>query len=332
MTPLAPHITVFLRERLPLQRGASVHTCDTYAYAFKLFFEYAAEKLGIVPSDLHLEHLDAPMVLDFLAFLETERGNSRSTRNARLAAIKSFMRFLEYRVPSILDQSRRILAIPKKKTDVKLVKHLTLEETKAILNAPDPRTRSGIRDRAMLHLCFSAGLRVSELVSLPLGAVTLHSDPSVKILGKGRRERILPLWKETARDIRAWIAVRGNPPAQELFLNAQGQPMTRSGFEYILRKHAKVAAGKCPSLSEKNVFPHVLRHTCAMTVLQATLDIRKVSLWLGHADPQTTGIYLRADPTEKLETIEAIVPPRLRQGRFRATDKLIASLKAKGLC
>jgi len=332
MTPLAPHITAFLRERLPLQRGASENTCDTYAYAFKLFFEYAAERLRMAPSDLQVEHLDAPMVLDFLAFLETERGNCPATRNARLAAIKSFMHFLEYRIPAILEQSRRVLAIPVKKTEVTLVKHLTIEEMEVILNTPDPRTRYGIRDRAMLHMCFSAGMRVSELVSLPMSAVTLHSNPSVRIIGKGRKERILSLWKETARDIRAWIAVRGNTPAQELFLNARGQPMTRSGFEYILRKHVKTAVPKCPSLSGKEVFPHALRHTCAMTILQATNDIRKVSLWLGHASIQTTQAYLRADPTEKLEAIESVIPLNLRQGRFRATDKLISSLQAKGLC
>jgi integrase/recombinase XerD len=197
----------------------------------------------------------------------------------------------------------------------------------AILNAPDLKVRDGLRDRAMLHLCFSAGLRVSELVSLPLAALDLQSSPSIRVQGKGRRERCLPLWKHAATDLRAWLVVRGEAFAPELFLNARGQPMTRSGFEYILRKHVRTASEHCPSLKGKRVSPHVLRHTCAMMILQATGDLRKVSLWLGHADMQTTEVYLRADPTDKLEAIAAITPPALKRGRFRMPDKLIASLQ-----
>ena len=152
----------------------------------------------------------------------------------------------------------------------------------SLLNMPDLQRRDGIRDRAMLHLCFAAGLRVSELVSLPLKNLDFYPTPSVRILGKGRKERTLPLWKETAADMRAWLAVRGDTPAFELFINARGLPMTRSGFKYILQKHVKTAAQACASLQEKRVSPHVLRHTSAMVVLQATGDIRKVALWLGH--------------------------------------------------
>lgn len=327
MTPIAPHITVFLRERLPLQRGASEHTCASYAYAFQLLFQFASARLRVTPSALCLEQIDAPLVMDFLQHLEIERHNSPRTRNARLVAIKSFMRFVEYRVPSLLEQSRRILAIPAKRTDIRLINYLSMEEMKALLNAPDIQRRDGIRDRAMLHLCFSAGLRVSELVGLPLQALEWQPSPSVRIQGKGRRERLLPLWKQTAADLRAWLAVRGQLPTPELFVNAVGQPMTRSGFEYILRKYTHVAAEHCPSLQKKRISPHVLRHTAAMVVLQATGDIRKVSLWLGHTDIQTTEAYLRADPTEKLEAMSAVVPPTLKCGHFKAPDKLIASLR-----
>lgn len=329
MTPIAPHITAFLRERLPLQRGASPHTCESYAYTFQLLFTYMSHRLHLQPSALCLEQLDAPLVMDFLAYLETERGNSPSTRNTRLAAITSFMRFVEYRVPSILEHSRRVLAIPTKKTPVPLVKHLSMTEMQAILDAPDLRTRSGLRDRAMLHLCFAAGLRVSELLTLPLTAVTFHPAPAVRVLGKGRRERSLPLWNQTVDDLRAWLAVRGDARVPELFLNAQGRVMTREGFAYVLRKYVRSATQSCPSLAGKQVTPHVLRHTCAMMILQATGDLRKVSLWLGHADMQTTEVYLRADPTEKLEAIEAVMPPTLRRGRFTVPDKLIASLHGK---
>jgi integrase/recombinase XerD len=176
------------------------------------------------------------------------------------------------------------------------------------------------------HLCFAAGLRVSELVSLPLKALEFYPTPSVRVLGKGRKERTLPLWKDTAVDLRNWLAVRGDTPACELFINARGLPMTRSGFEYILQKHVTTAAHACASLRKKHVSPHVLRHTSAMVVLQATGDIRKVALWLGHDDMQTTAVSLRADPTEKLEAIAAVLPPTLKRGEFRVPDKLIALL------
>jgi site-specific recombinase XerD len=331
MTPLAPHVTAFFQQRLPVERRASGHTSDSYAYAFKLLLGYASDQLKVPPAQLHVEQIDAPLVVGFLNHLETARGNGPSSRNVRLAAIKSFMHFLEFREPSAMEQIRRILAIPPKKADTRLVRHLTVEEMQTILNAPAPTSRDGLRDRAMLHLCFASGLRVSELVGLQLGDVTLHPQASILVHGKGRRERCLPLWKVTAAAIRAWLAVRGMAPAPELFLNARGQPMTRSGFEYILDKHVQVATTSCPSLSTKRVSPHVLRHTCALTVLQATKDLRKVSLWLGHAHMQTTEMYTRADPSVKLEALEAMIAPQLRSGRFRATDKLIASLSSRSV-
>ena len=328
MNPIASHITVFLQQFLPFDRGASVNTCESYAYAFKLFFEYASNCLKVSPSELHLEQLDATLVVNFLNYLETSRGNGPNSRNIRLAAIKSFMHFMEYRVPTTLEQIRRILAIPAKKIDTPLVKHLTVEEMQAILNAPDPTRRVGIRDRAMLHLCFAGGLRVSELIGLRIDDLNLQPNASVLVHGKGRKERCLPLWKETALALRAWLAVRGTVLVPELFVNARGVPMTRSGFEYILRKHVRTAANDCPSLLTKRVSPHVLRHTCALTVLQATKDLRKVSLWLGHANMQTTEMYTRADSSVKLEALESIVAPKLRSGRFKATDELIASLRS----
>ena len=297
-------------------------------FNFQLLFQFASQRLQLTPSALCLEQLDAPLIMDFLQYLETERHNSPRTRNARLVAIKSFMRFVEYRVPSLLEQSRSILAIPAKRTDSRLINYLSLEEMQVVLNAPDLQRRDGLRDRAMLHLCYSAGLRVSELVSVPLHALEWQPSPNIHIQGKGRRERLLPLWKQTAVDLRTWLAVRGQLPAIELFVNARNQPMTRMGFDYILRKHVKVAAEYCPSLKKKHISPHVLRHAAAILVLQATVDIHKVSLWLGHADIQTTEVYLRADPTEKLEAMGAVVPPTLKRGQFRAPDRLIASLRS----
>lgn len=326
MTPLAPHITVFLRERLPVDQRASVHTCDTYAHAFRLLFQYAATRLATTPSQLQLEQIDAPMVLAFLQHIETERKNGPATRNARLAAIKSFMHYVEYQVPSALEQVRRILAIPIKKTDTRLVAYLTLEEMQAILNVPDPHTRFGVRDRAMLDVCFVAGLRVSELVGLKVDDVVFEPRPSVRILGKGRRERVLPVWKRTGTNLRAWLAIRGESAVPEVFLNARGGAMTRTGFEYVLRSRAETAKLSCPSLCSKRVSPHTLRHGCAMLMLQTTHDIRKVALWLGHNSIQTTEIYLRADPDQKLEAVSALTPPALRRGKFSAPDQLVAML------
>jgi len=332
MTPIAPHMTAFLQEYLATQRGASQHTCDTYAYGFQLLFRFASKQLGVRPSDMSIEQLDAEVVTAFLEDIEVNRGSSPSTRNVRLAAIKSFFRFLEFRLPAALDQIRRVLAIPFKKTDSRLVPYLSSHETQAILDAPNLKTREGIRDYAMIQLALAAGLRVSELIGLRLDELTLQPTPSVLVRGKGRRERALPLWKETAKALRFWLAVRGDVQTQELFVNARGQPMTRWGFAHILRKYVRVGSATCASLRQKRVSPHVLRHTCAMVALQATQDIRKVSLWLGHSTTQTTEVYVRADPSEKLEAINAVTPPRIRKGRFRPPDELIALLKPTVLC
>lgn len=282
MNDLATHLSGFLREHLPRERNASQHTCDAYAYSFRLLLEFAAARLKCQPSRLSLAQIDSELVMAFLEHIEGKRGNCARTRNSRLAAIKSFFRYLEYRMPSSIDQSRQIHAIPMKKTDQALVDYLTREELQALLLAPDSRSADGIRDRAMLHLAYACGLRVSELVSLRLNQLDTRMPATVHVLGKGRRERVLPLWKETNSIIKDWLKVRYQSGDPELFLNANGRSMTRSGFEYILAKHVATAAKSQPTLNEKRVSPHVLRHTCAMHTLQATGDVRKVSLWLGH--------------------------------------------------
>jgi integrase/recombinase XerD len=326
MTPIAPMITRFLREYLPIERGASPNTCEAYAYTFRLLFEFASARLKVRPSEIQVEQIDMPLVVSFLEHIQVERKNSAATRNARLAAIKAFIRFVEYRLPSTLAQVKQINAIPSKRYENRLVKYLPMQEIQAILYAPSVDARLGIRDRAMLHLCFAGALRVSELVNLPLANVTLKPAPSIWVRGKGRKERCLPLWKETARDVRAWLAVRGNMATPELFVSAIGTAMTRAGFEHLLDKYVAIAAAGCPSLKGRSVSPHQLRHSCAVLLLKATRDVRKVSLWLGHTDVRTTEVYLRMDPSEKLEALEALVPPALRRGRFKAPDALIASL------
>lgn len=263
MTALAPNLGIFLNEHLPVECRASPHTCDTYAYAFQLLVCFLARRLGTQPSMLEIEQLEAPHILEFLKYIEIERHNSPKTRNARLAAIKAFFRFLEYRMVSCLEQSRSIHAIPMKKSDDKLINYLTNDEIQVLLDAPSTTSVSGLRDRAMLNPAFAAGLRVSELVGLQLQNIVLNPQPMIHVVGKGRRERHLPLWKETAAVLRTWLSVRGTSSSPEFFLNARGIGLSRSGFEYILAKHVKAVTANAPTLSKK---AHLT--TCAAAFLR----------------------------------------------------------------
>jgi len=327
MTALAPHLSSFLLEYLPRDRGASRHTTDSYAYSFQLLVCYAAQRLKVKPSELALEQLGAELILDFLNHIETDRANKARTRNARLAAFKSFFRYLEYRAPACLSQSMQVHAIPSKRVVQPLVAYLSRDELQAVLDAPDGHSASGLRDRAMLHLAYAAGLRVSELTSLRLDDLAQPGLDTVHILGKGRRQRVLPLWKETRAVLRDWLHIRPNDGVDALFLNQRGEPMTRHGFASRLAAHVEGAARKAPSLARKRVSPHVLRHTCAIHTLEATGDIRRVALWLGHSSIQSTEIYLRVDPVHKLEILDAGSAPSIRKGIFTGvSDRLLAML------
>jgi integrase/recombinase XerD len=278
----------------------------------------------VTPSALALEHIDAPLVMDFFAALESARRHSPTTRNARLAALKSCMPCGEYRVPALLEPIQRVVALPAKTTDQPFIQHLSVAAMEAILTGPDLPRRSGLRDRALLHVCFAAGLRVSELLTWPRTALTWQPTATLSIQGQGRRHRALPLWQHTAEEVRAWLAVRGHVAVPELFVSAQGRAMPRVGFTSLLRKHVQQAMRACPAVQGKQVSPHVLRHTCAMMIDQATGDLRKVSLWFGHADMQATAVYGRADPTEQLDALEAVIPPSRRRGQFTVPDRWIA--------
>jgi integrase/recombinase XerD len=327
MTPLAPDLSAFMQTHLPGECGASRHTIAAYAHAFTLLLRFAAGRLKRSPSELAIEDLDVQMIRAFLEHIEVGRANSVRSRNARLAAIKSFFRFVEHRHPACLEQALMIRALPVKRTDTRLIDYLTREELQALLAAPNRYTLGGLRDRAMLHLAYAAGLRASELLAVRMGDFPEGSFSSVRILGKGRRERILPLWKETQAAIRAWLAVRPGDAGPELFLNRDGRQMTRDGFAYRLRQHVVTAERSAPSIAATHVTPHVLRHSCALHTLQATGDVRKVALWLGHASIQTTEMYLRADPTEKLALLDAHHAPLIKPGKFREpSDKLMQIL------
>lgn len=330
MSNLSKYLSQFLNDYLPNERSASINTCESYAYTFQLLVNYAAKRHQLLPSKLDIHHLTANFIVDHLNYLENDRHNSTRTRNARCSAIKSFFRFLEYRNCKYIEQSRRIQCIPRKKFDERLIPYLTLQEMHVILNSPSQNNLTGIRDRAMISLCFSAGLRVSELVGIFVDQVNFSHPATINVIGKGRKERILPLQKEVVIAIKAWIAVRPNHVlTPELFLNLKNQAITRSGFEYILSKHVAIATKKFPSLSQKHISPHTLRHTCAMHTLKSTHDIRKVALWLGHESIQSTEIYLRADPSEKLSMLMDVVPPSLKSGKFKAPDKLMNLLRER---
>lgn len=327
MKPLAPLLSSYLRVHLPKERNASPHTIATYAHSFTLLLRFASSKLSRRPTDLNVEDIDPKLILEFLDHIEQDRSNCAKTRNVRLATIRALFQYIEYNEPACLEQCLRIRSIPRKRSDEKLIPHLTRKEIEGIISAPDVSTLTGVRDRAMIHLCYCAGLRAAELLSLRITDFPDRSLVTVHIIGKGRRERVLPLWKAARQDISTWLARRpaGNSP--ELFLNKYGNRLSRDGLALRLQKYTKSAATKVPSLATKTVTPHVLRHSCAVHILEATGDIRKVALWLGHSSTQTTEIYLRVDAVEKLAMMKSLVPPTLKPGKFKSpTDNILSVL------
>ena len=328
MTYLAPHLETYLRVHLARDLRASVHTRASYAQSFLQFGSFAATRLSTEPSQIAIEQLSVQLVLDFLDSLEKERENSIRTRNLRLVALKSFLRYMECRDASCLELSRQIHAIPSKRFEHRLIEYLDQDEMQALLDAPDTSTTNGVRDRAMLHLAYAAGLRVSELVGLR--SVDLGRNlETVHVLGKGRRERVLPLWNETRSVLEEWLHIRPSATVDRVFLNSRGRPMSRHGFAHRLELHVSAAKRRMPSMAQKNVTPHVLRHSCAMNTYKATKgDVRKVSIMLGHLGLKSTEIYVRTDALERLEVLETRTAPQIRKGRFDdAPDRLVTMLK-----
>lgn len=317
MTALATHLSEFLFRHLPKDRRASQHTVSSYTATFRLLNNYIKHRLGTEACLAEIEQITPQTVLDFLDFLEQERGSAIRTRNARLVAIKSFFRYLEYKAPACLDQCRQVRAIPEKRADEKLIDWLSGEEMDVLLAAPDMETPSGLRDRAMLLLAYSAGLRVSELVSLKLDDFDQPGFDRVHVMGKGRRERVLPLWKSASEAIVAWLDVRPPVSNEYLFVNSRGRPMTRHGFAHRLAVHTRTAQQRMPSIARKNVTPHSLRHSCAVLTLEETDNIALVSLWLGHASAESTAVYLRVNPKKAFERVAGQLPPEVRKGSFK---------------
>ena len=318
----------FFLRRLVSERGVSAHTVASYRDSFELLLRFVARRTGRSPATLDVEDLDAPLVLAFLDHLETERGNCCRTRNARLTAIRSFMRYVAMRSPTALAVAQRVLAIPTKRVDVPVLGHLTREEMDAILDAPSTTTWSGQRDRVLLAVLYNTGARVSELTRLCVADVLLDRECAVLLHGKGRKERVVPLWKSTARALRGWLVRIERSPSSPVLPSRAGSALSRSGVAYRLRLAVALAKERCPSLATRRVSPHTVRHTTAMHLLQAGVDLSVIALWLGHESPNTTHRYLEADLQTKEAALAKATDPAPRQTRYRATDDLLAFLES----
>lgn len=317
----------FFTQRLMQQRQASAHTIASYRDSFRLLLQFAHKRLRKAPSALALDDIDAPLVMAFLDELERVRGITARTRNLRLTAVHSFFRFAAFEVPSHAAQIQRVLAIPAKRFTRTLVPFLSRPEVDALLAAPDQRSWLGRRDHALLLLAVQTGLRLSELTSLRHEDLHVGASAHVRVIGKGRKERCTPLSKSTRAVLAAWMREPPRAENQPLFPNARGGKLSAHGVHYLLNKHAKAATVKCPSLKNKRVSPHVLRHTTAMDLLQEGVERSTIALWLGHESVETTQIYLDANLAIKQAALDRTIPPDGRPGRYRPDDRLLAFLK-----
>jgi site-specific recombinase XerD len=327
MTPLAPTLQAFFADRMITQRDASPQTIASYRDTFRLLLTFASQRTGKQPCELDIDDLDAPLIGAFLNHLETERGNSPRTRNARLAAIHSLYRYAALRHPEHLATIGRVIAIPFKRHQRPGLTYLNLDEIKALLAAPDTSTWLGRRDHALLLLAVQTGVRVTELVTLRIDDVSLATGAHIKVHGKGRKRRATTLTPESVAVLRQWLSERQGQPQDPLFPTRQGQPLSRSGVRQLLSKHVATAAASCPSLTDKPVSPHTLRHTNAMLLRAGNIDIATIALWLGHESIKTTYIYQHADPALKEKAVARIAPLGAKPGRYRPSDALLAFLE-----
>ena len=327
MTAIAATMQAFFTERLIGQRRASPHTIAAYRDTLRLLLGFAAARTGTPPCRLDIAELDAPLIAAFLDHIEHQRGNSIRTRNARLAAIHSLFGFAALRHPEHAADIARVLAIPAKRGDQTIVTFLTDDEASALLAAPDRATRTGRRDHAWILLAIQTGLRASEITSLTCKDVHLGTAPYVACHGKGRKDRITPLTPGTVTTLRAWLAERAGRPDDPLFDTIRGGPMSHDALQQRLTLHAAAAGQSCPGLTSKNVTPHVLRHSAAMALLRAGVDITVIALWLGH-ESVTTQIYLQADMALKQRALDRTTPPASTPGRYKPGDQLLAFLEA----
>jgi site-specific recombinase XerD len=328
MSALAPTVQAFFTQRLIQERNASPHTIAAYRDAIRLLLRFAAQRCKREPSMLDVADLDADTVAAFLDHLQAERGNSARTRNARLAAIHSLYRYAALRHPEHAQDIQRVLSIPPKRTDRALVTFLDHHEIDALLAAPDRTTWTGRRDHTLLMLAIQTGLRASELTTLNIADIQLAGAAHVTCEGKGRKQRITPLTRTTTAVLRVWLAERAGHPNGPLFPTIRGRRLTRDALERRLALHVAHATTEQPSLNEKSVTLHTLRHTAAMQLLHAGIDSTVIALWLGHERVETTQIYLHADLALKEKALARTKPPDAKPGRYRPPDTLLAFLEA----
>ena len=328
MTALAPTLEAFFTQRLINEKGVSQHTIAAYRDTFRLLLSFAQRRTGRQPCKLELEDLDATLISAFLDHLEHERGNSPRTRNARLAAIHSMFRFATLEHPEHAALISRVIAVPTKRFDRAIVTYLTPEEVNALLAAPDRKRWIGRRDYALLTVAIQTGTRVSELTALSCQDVHLGIGPHVQITGKGRKQRATPLTKQTVAVLREWTRERDGQPDQPLFPTSRGKPLSRDAVALLVAKHAETASHRCPTLKNKTISPHTLRHTAAMNLLHAGVDSTVIALWLGHESVEATQIYLHADMKIKERALARTTPPDNPPGRYRPPDRLLAFLEA----
>ena len=318
----------FFCRRLIAQQNVSPQTIASYRDTFRLFFQYAQEKIKKEPASLQLTDMNVQLVLDFLDYLENERGNAERSRNLRLAAIRSFMHYASYQDIGSLSAICKILAIPLKRFDRPSFEFLSPEEVEAIITSPDKTTFSGHRDYVMFMTLYNTGARVSEITRLQVNDVCLEDKAFIIIHGKGRKQRSVPLWKSTAKHMKEWffrLSADGNAPA---FPNRHGRPLTRSGVEYRLRLAIKNTSEQFPTLRKRQISPHTMRHTTAMHLLQSGVDITVIALWLGHESPVTTHMYIEADLAMKEKALQKMQDPSLKSVRYQAKDSILAFLES----
>jgi integrase/recombinase XerD len=323
MTMLAPTLQAFFTDRLTRQRDASPNTIAAYRDALKLLIAFVVDQTGKQPSQLDIADLDAEQISAFLDHLQHERGNSATTRNARLAAIRSLFRFAALRHPEHAADIEQVLAIPSRRTDRPLISYLTDPEIDALLAAPDPTTWTGRRDRTLLVVAIQTGLRASELVTLRRCDVHLNTGAYVACRGKGRKDRTTPLTTTTVTTLTIWLEEHTTTPEEPLFPSRRGTPLSRDGLERRLAIYSARAEVGCPSLATKKITAHVLRHTTAMRLLHAGVDTSVIALWLGHENVETTQVYIHADMALKEKAIDRTTPPNGSPGRFRPSDTVM---------
>ena len=320
-------LQAFFTQRMLDQRRASGHTIAGYRDTFRLLLRFAAEQLSKMPSNLLLEDLNASFIGQFLDHLERDRGNTARTRNARLAAIHSFFRYVALEEPAHALLCQSVLAIPNKRHERRLITFLQHEEIDALIAATDPTIWIGRRDRTFLIVAVQTGLRVSELIGLRCQDVVLGTGAHVQCIGKGRKQRGTPLREEAAAVLSSWLQERNGLPQDPVFPSMRGGSLSRDAIERLVAKYAKIAQKNCPSLSRKKVTPHVLRHTAAMELLQHGVDRSVIALWLGHESVETTQMYLHADLRLKEQALSRTTALGVKPVRYRPDDQLLAFLE-----